>query len=313
MHVDAVVVTRNRAPLLTACLSSILGQTHPVRSVVVSDDGSSDDTPAVVDDFRRRFADAAIRLDYHRHDPPLGQEANRRYAMLHSAGPLVAFLDDDDFWQPDFVRRSVEVMANEPDVGLVATGVNFVGDDGSLLVEVAATEDARSGRKGLAEGIHRDWLPLHVAGPAFLLDSVLFRRHVLEQVGFIPQGSGGICDFALFVVLAINGWPMFWVPDPLVNYRVHQHGRATDGVVEMPTVLADWCHSFSQTVKDATARRLISEKGIAAHRAVVLLHAADRNAKATSRELMRFIRRHGLRDLNWREIATALFMLGGLK
>src|SRR5690242_8324684 len=84
-------------------MRSALAQTYPHLELIVVDDGSTDRTADVI----RSFPDARIR---HLSQPNSGQGAARNHGIQMSAGRYVTFLDADDTYLPEKVRRQVEFL-----------------------------------------------------------------------------------------------------------------------------------------------------------------------------------------------------------
>ena len=103
--VSAVIPTYNRAGLVLRAVASALGQTHGALEVIVVDDGSWDDTPAVL---------AAVvdpRLRVLRREQPGGVSAARNAGIAAARGAYVALLDSDDEWLPEKTARQLAYMA----------------------------------------------------------------------------------------------------------------------------------------------------------------------------------------------------------
>jgi glycosyltransferase involved in cell wall biosynthesis len=307
MHapVTVAVTTRNRAALLGDCLRSLRDQLLLPSVVVVSDDGSTDRTAEVVESFRPDFRGRGIELEFYRHDPPLGQEANRRFALSRAGTPLVACLDDDDMWDRRFLAATVPLLQDER-VDLVGTGILVV--DGVGAIDLAATErlDATTGRDRLEACTLENWLERHVCSPLFLLGNIVVRRPALVRIGWIPPGSGRVCDFATFVALAADGCVARWVPEHLFHYRLHGEGRESDRSIEGPRDLAEWLHAFAVgAARGDEQRRVLLERALSAHRAVFLMVALSGRRLEASGHLMRIVRRYGLRGPDWKEVLVA--------
>ena len=93
-EVTVVVPTRNRASMLEQALRSVAGQRDVDLEAVVVDDGSTDDTQAVI----AAMGDRRLRLI--RHQRPQGVSTARNRGVADARGHWVAFLDDDDLWAP---------------------------------------------------------------------------------------------------------------------------------------------------------------------------------------------------------------------
>ena len=108
-----VIPTYNRANKLKETLDSVVAQSFTDFEVLVMDDGSTDDTRAVVESFR----DAHIRYEW---APNSGGPATPRNRGIDAAiADWVCFLDADDLWYPDKLRRVHEAIVQNPDCDLI--------------------------------------------------------------------------------------------------------------------------------------------------------------------------------------------------
>ncbi len=312
-RVGVVVTTRNRERLLRDCLTSILAQVVRPHSVLISDDASSDNTQQVVQDFQRSFNVRGMDLWYIRHKKCVGQEVNRRSAMRQCRYPVVGFLDDDDMWEPEFLRDASSALEAQSGASLVATGLTIIDSHGKVDADATVRSDLASGRAALQPGLLDSWLPSHLAGPQFLLGNVLVRRSALEDVDFLPVKCDPICDFALFCSLACRGHRAWWLPDRLFRYRVHSSGRASDRGIDIPHARAEWCYAFAKTLTDRGARRLLMQTSAAARRAVILMYAQRRDIIRSTSEFATLLSQHGVAEVDWRQCAAAILMLAGLR
>ena len=103
--VSVVTPARNRQDEIAVAIASVQAQTLRNWEMLVVDDGSDDDTAAVVE----RFAAADPRVRLIRHEPR-GVSAARNAALDEATGEFVAFLDSDNQWVPDFLRAMVGEM-----------------------------------------------------------------------------------------------------------------------------------------------------------------------------------------------------------
>lgn len=200
---SVVIPAKDRVEELGRAIDSALGQTDPDLEVLVIDDGSE--------------APLAARLAGSRQDPRLrferqentGPARARNNGVRLARGTYVAFLDSDDTWAPDKLKRQVECFRARPDLALVGTGARLVHDDGSAPDEVRTVEPDTP----------RVWKLLRMTTP-----SVMFRRSVfLDEGGF----SGDLFfmeDKELFLRIGLQH-PFEMIPEPLTV--VHLHGRQT--------------------------------------------------------------------------------------
>jgi glycosyltransferase involved in cell wall biosynthesis len=164
--VSVVIPTYNCARFLPQAIDSVLGQSYSRRELIVVDDGSTDDTDAVL----RRYA-GRIRIVQR---PNGGVSSARNRGIRESRGEFVAFLDSDDIWHSDKLQRQLALFTRSA-VGLVHCGLRYIDIDGNVVGV------NRSGRRG------------HV-----LKDFALFRGTVVQG-----GGSGSIVRRPVFEAVGL--------------------------------------------------------------------------------------------------------------
>ncbi|WP_426323898.1 glycosyltransferase [Microbacterium sp. E-13] len=101
--VSFVIPVYNSAPWLDDCISSVLAQTGVDVEVICINDGSTDDSPAIL----KRFADSDARVTVI-DQPNSGQSVGRNRGLEQAAGRYVIYLDSDDYWPRDVLKTLVE-------------------------------------------------------------------------------------------------------------------------------------------------------------------------------------------------------------
>jgi glycosyltransferase involved in cell wall biosynthesis len=220
-EVSVVIPTRSRSRMLAVALRSALWQRDVNMEVIVVDDGSTDDTEAMV----RAVSDSRVHLI--REEVPGGVSAARNRGIGAAVGEWVAFLDDDDVWAPDKVVRQLDAAATAGRDWVYAGDVNV---DSNLHIldggpppppdEVVAS------------------LQRFNAVPSGA-SNVVVRADLLAAVGnFDPQLTTNE-DWDMWIRLAGYG-PPAWVCSPLVAYRLHSGNAALDPtpMITEPEIIA---------------------------------------------------------------------------
>jgi hypothetical protein len=266
--VSVVVPTYNRAVPLRQAITSALRQTWTDLEVVVVDDGSTDDTPAVVADMAR--CDGRVR--YLRR-PNGGVAAARNTALSKCRGGLIAFLDSDDAWQPWKLRSQVAVLKALPQVGMVWTDMHAVGPDGRLLGENYLKTFYHGYRKLGAGPLFAHGAPLHTlmadvepalrdAGvswgyiyPQMLhgnlahTSTVVLRREKAAQVGAFDESMIAGEDYKFHLHTTRLGEVAF-LDLPSIHYRIGAADQLTSPRYQVP--IAD---AFLRTVEEEFSGR----------------------------------------------------------
>jgi glycosyltransferase involved in cell wall biosynthesis len=121
--VSVYIPTKNRPVMLKRAIDSVLAQDYPNVEVVVSDDGSTDNTPEFMDDYCKQYNN----IIYLRSETSHGACHARNKAILASTGEFITGLDDDDRFTPDRIRQFVEEY-RPGDSYLCSLFNNFDGD-----------------------------------------------------------------------------------------------------------------------------------------------------------------------------------------
>ena len=125
--VTIVIDTYNTGHLVERAIGSVLEQIYPAEllDVLVVDDGSTDNTEAVVQRYARR-------VRYIRQSNG-GQASALNTGIRNARGEIICLLDGDDYFYPEKVMRVAEVFQRQPLVGLVHTRYDIVGIDGKVI------------------------------------------------------------------------------------------------------------------------------------------------------------------------------------
>jgi glycosyltransferase involved in cell wall biosynthesis len=126
--VSVVIPSYNRAYCLPRAVDSVLQQTHPYVQVIIVDDGSTDDTTAVVSG---RYA-GDPRVIYHR-QANTGISGARNAGLQRATGAYVALLDSDDEWLPWKLELQVACMRAHPEVGMTWTDMLSINPQGQVM------------------------------------------------------------------------------------------------------------------------------------------------------------------------------------
>lgn len=220
-RVSVVVPCRDAARWIGEALDSILSQSRPPDEILVVDDGSSDDSPAVVRAF-------GSHVRWHGQSPA-GISAARNAGVALTSGTLVAFLDADDLWPSDSLRLRTELLAARPRIDCAYGWIDPFLDARALATCDRALADPGGPRPGRLAG------------------ALLVRRHAFERVGpFDPSYRlGETMDWvARFEALGLQAAEV-----DAVVLRRRVHGANT--VIRQKAMQGD----YLRVLRSAVARR----------------------------------------------------------
>jgi glycosyltransferase involved in cell wall biosynthesis len=209
MDISVIIPTRNRSALLAVTLRSVLRQRYVDIEVIVVDEASSDDTPALL----AALADPRIRVI--RHDSCQGVSAARNHGIAEARAEWVAFLDDDDLWAPDKLALQLRAAGESQSEWV------YVGH-----VHINMSHRVTGGAPPLDPGAVLQQLPKSDVIPGGC-SGVIVSKRALAVVGTFDTRFQSLADWDLWLRLAHAGMPA-WVCRPLVGYRLHGHQMSLD-------------------------------------------------------------------------------------
>jgi ribosomal protein S7 len=239
--VSVIVPTYNRADLIPYTINSVLSQTMSDWELIVVDDGSTDDTAAVV----KRYQDDRVR--YIRQENA-GVSAARNRGVAHATGEYLCFLDSDDELMPQKLAQQTAYLDAHPSIGLVASGHLLIDREGQPLAQTLPWLS-----------YPRLDLDTLVLTCPIVLHAVLLRKAWFARVGGFATNLSGAADHDLWLRLAYAGCIMEWTREVLCRYRLHGSNMIGDASKQEADHLAQLDLFYSQPALTEEVRTQRSE------------------------------------------------------
>jgi glycosyltransferase involved in cell wall biosynthesis len=211
-RVSVVMANYNYGGYLAAAIESVLAQTVRDWELIVVDDGSTDDSLAVVEPYTADPRVRVLRVDH------LGQPGAKNAGIAAACGDVIAFLDADDLWHPEKLGRQLALLESDADVGVVYSRRTLIDESG---------RDLPYAQPGLHRG---DVLSTMFRNNFVCFSSAVVRRQVFEHVGLFDTNIDLAIDYDLWLRVARH-YHFDYVDEPLVKYRVG-HGNLSRRVGE---------------------------------------------------------------------------------
>src|SRR5688572_23610353 len=208
--ISVIMPAYNAEKYIATSIESVLAQTYPDWELIVVDDGSTDSTATIVQEFVKRD----LRIKYvFQENGRLGKARNT--GISNSTGSLIAFLDSDDLWMPSKLEAQTRAMAaNNADV---VYSKAWIFTDKEIIAEtetMMSTVGLFSGPDFFDSLIRQNQLPIL---------TVLLKKSTLDRVGLFEEAKPyhGCEDYDLWLRLAKAGFVFYGMPDVLARYRRH--------------------------------------------------------------------------------------------
>ena len=216
VDVSVVIPLYNKAGHIARAVESVLAQTHRNFDLIVVDDGSTDGSAEVV----RRCGDGRIRLVSQEN---AGVSAARNRGAVEAKDDLVAFLDADDQWLPDFLATALKLRDRFPQAAVWATTYAIVTREGDRWQPEFPFAAATNAEGGLIDYFQSPGpcMPLHAS-------AVMLRKDALVKAGGFPIDFRCGEDWDTWIRLALR-YPIAWSPQAKAVIYENAENR-TDGV-----------------------------------------------------------------------------------
>jgi glycosyltransferase involved in cell wall biosynthesis len=211
--VTVSIPTYNRCTFLRQSIESVQRQTFTDFRLLVSDNGSTDDTKDIV----ASYASADSRIVYHRFPQNRGLAHNIKYAIMSPETEFVALLPDDDLWSPEHLASAMDAFQSVPNAVIYGCTAEFFDEPSGhdfhqpYWVAGCTSRQVMDTTKRFVP-----WLKESPLAPA----SVVFRTSARSQIGWHSDDTFGAMDWLFWGQMALTGATIF---DPRVGVKLRWH------------------------------------------------------------------------------------------
>jgi glycosyltransferase involved in cell wall biosynthesis len=212
--VAAVIPTMDRPDRVRNAVESVIDQTYTHIEIVVVDDSTGDETAAIVDNLRKDVSEK--ELMYISNSEPRGVSAARNQAISVTDADYIAFLDDDDLWEPRKTETQLSTFRDGPEsLAAVYCGFKSVSDTGNHLHTKVPEH---------REDIFEELLIKDVVGPP---STMMIRRNAIEDVGGFNEEYQHHEDWELYLRLA-EKYDFDVNPEALTTRTIHDDATSNE-------------------------------------------------------------------------------------
>ncbi|NOY61231.1 MAG: glycosyltransferase [Calditrichaeota bacterium] len=198
MKISVIIPTFNRAALILEALESVLRQTVAVDEIIIVDDGSDDDTAAVLQKHKD-----SIRIVCQENR---GVSAARNRGIAEAKYEWLAFLDSDDLWHANKIKRQKEALHGHVDSEICYTDEEWRKD--------GKWKNQKLIHQKFSGWIYPQCLPRCIISPS----SVLLHRSIFKTVGLFDESLPACEDYDLWLRVA-GRFPVLYLPEKLIVKR----------------------------------------------------------------------------------------------
>jgi glycosyltransferase involved in cell wall biosynthesis len=209
MKVSICVITYNHAKFITEALNSFLMQTFNDYEIVISDDCSTDENPAILQLYKTKYPDK-IKLLLNKKN--IGMVPNFIQALKACSGEYIAFCEGDDYWvDSSKLQRQIDFLEKNPSYVGTSGGVKFLYQESQQFQDLY---NPHSGDDG-----HDVTLENYIEGSAAYFQTLTIRSHLIK----IEELNYCFGDIVIQTMVLQHG-PIRHLPYLFTIYRRHADG-----------------------------------------------------------------------------------------
>lgn len=208
LTVSVIIPTFNRCTPLKNAIESVLAQTFHNLEIIVINDGSTDQTSKYLSTLEES------RFRYFEFETNRGGNYARNEGIKHANGAYIAFLDDDDYWEPTKLEEQIHLI-QEHNVDLCYTGFNLYTHNKKFIKY--AFHPPRY------VNIYKSIMNDNFLGST---SSVLVKKKLVEEAGCFDHNLPALQDYDLFIRLIKHGCKIKGINKPLVKYYIVDVNRS---------------------------------------------------------------------------------------
>jgi glycosyltransferase involved in cell wall biosynthesis len=195
---------------LANAVESALAQTYQNFEIMIVDDGSTDETPLIVNKY-------GSTVRYIRQDNQ-GLAVARNTGICNARGHFIGLLDSDDIWLPSFLEEMMLLAVKKPDGTVYYSGWRYIDSDGQILPQTPHTWVVPSS----------EMYPTLLRANFIIPSTVVLKRTQIIEAGSFDPSFRRLQDWELWLRLLKSGYKFVGSNECLVHYRLHSNALTTD-------------------------------------------------------------------------------------
>lgn len=229
--VTVIIVVYNAEKYLKSAINSVVEQTYRDLEIIVVDDGSTDSTLDILNEYIHLQNFSLIKRN---HTKNLG--GNRNYALQFAKGDMIAFIDGDDIWNREKLEVQVPFLMN---YDMICSNSTLINENDEVLAEKYKNQFKNDVELGLSDLL---------ADNIVTVSSVLMKKSAIEKAGFFEDGPDTRAeDYVLWLsYLGDSTKKVRYLNNPTLKYRIHDKNWSN-------STITDWNRLLERTIEIRSA------------------------------------------------------------
>ncbi len=212
MLISIIMPVFNGLPFLKEAIDSVIAQTYKKFELIVVNDGSTDKTQIVLDEFQKKLGKKMIVIKQKNQ----GQVIAKNRGIKRAKGKFIAFLDSDDIWEKDKLEYQVKRFEKNKNLGLCYTEAVLI-DERSRVIGYRSANRNYTGRC-FEKLIEKNQITA---------SSVMIKRECLNCIGIFDETLRTCENWDMWLRISLF-FEIQYIPRPLTYYRIHKNHMSSN-------------------------------------------------------------------------------------
>ena len=207
--ISIIINCHNASNYISESINSVLKQSYNNWELIIYDNNSKDKTFSIIKKFKKNK-----KIKYYKSKVFLNLYHARNLAIKKSRGEFIAFLDADDWWTRDKLKKQVDFLSKNKSINIIYSNL-YLFDEKNNKKKIFSTDNLYNGK--ITQNLLNEFkMPILTT----LIRKKIFKRHKFEKKYNI------IGDFDFFIKVSLNEKVMS-IQEPLAYYRIHSSSMST--------------------------------------------------------------------------------------
>lgn len=229
MKISVITASFNYEEFIKKTIQSVLDQTYQDWEMIIADDGSKDNSLAVINSYCEK--DARIKLFTHQNNVNKGLTETLKLGIEKAQGEWIVFLESDDLIAPDYMAKKIKIAEQYKDINLIFNDCEFFGDENRVRdfnIALNKTRTILSNRT-----YPRDmFYDFYLSNKIFTFSCVMVKREDLLKIDY-NANLDYLIDWHLWIQTAGLG-KFYYMPEKLTRWRLHAASYINNSKYQSP-------------------------------------------------------------------------------
>jgi teichuronic acid biosynthesis glycosyltransferase TuaG len=237
--VSVIITAYNHEKYISDSINSVLNQTFQDFEIIVINDGSSDNTPKIIEEITQKNNQKITFINNINNVRPKFSE---NQCLKIARGKYIAWNDGDDLWHPKKLEKQMKIFLEDKN-----NGIHVVYSLGENLNE----NPARYRKKIEGKDVKEDFFKEMFNSAFFLKISMVVRKEVYDTIGLLNEKYQLCGDYEYMLRMAANGYKFRMVNQSLVYHRIHDNNETINrakSLINTKIMLTDISETFHEKI-----------------------------------------------------------------